>query len=208
MIKNWINNVLKNFKNLALENKTESEKENITIIEKEEVVEKIKEKRIVPEYKETTNLSPNSSGTLKPEGIVIHHSGGSWGGLVPWITNPKSKASYHVVVNIDGNRVIVVPDNKRAWHAGISEFKGKSNCNNFLLGIAVSGDTTKRELTPDEIMSVAQWCISKMKLYDFGIDDITTHEAITQIRKTNKKIDVSKKAFEQIIEEIKLQLEE
>jgi N-acetyl-anhydromuramyl-L-alanine amidase AmpD len=154
-------------------------------------------------YPERISSTPNCSGVLIPEGIVLHHSGGSFAGLEPWIKNAKSKVSYHTIVNTTGERVQMVPDNKKAWHAGVSEFNGKRSCNNFMLGIAVTGDTRFRDLTQDEIISVAQWCITKMKLYNFGIDQITTHEAITQIRKTNKKIDVSKKAFEQIMEAIR-----
>jgi hypothetical protein len=32
-----------------------------------------------------------------------------------------------------------------------------------MLSIAVSGDTSKRELTEEEIESVALWCVEKMK---------------------------------------------
>jgi AmpD protein len=32
-----------------------------------------------------------------------------------------------------------VPFNKRAWHAGLSEFKGEKNCNDFSIGIELEG---------------------------------------------------------------------
>lgn len=152
-------------------------------------------------YPERISSTPNMSGTLVPEGIVLHHSGGGWAGLEPWLqqtADKKRRVSYHCIVNVKGERVIMVPDNKRAWHAGRSFFKGKSSCNNFLLGCTVTGNSNTRELTQEEIVSVAQWCIAKMKMYNFGTDMITTHAVIAPGRKT----DISARAYEQIIEAI------
>jgi AmpD protein len=32
-----------------------------------------------------------------------------------------------------------VPFNQRAWHAGVSEFEGRNNCNDFSIGIEMEG---------------------------------------------------------------------
>ena len=80
---------------------------------------------------------------------------------------------------------ILVPDNSQAWANGVSSFKGKTNCNGFMLSIAVSGDTSKRELTEEEIEAVALWCVDKMKQYNFGLDMVTTHREIAPKRKTD-----------------------
>ena len=32
-----------------------------------------------------------------------------------------------------------MPTHKRAWHAGISSYKGKENCNDFSIGIELEG---------------------------------------------------------------------
>lgn len=149
-------------------------------------------------YKETFRNSPNQSGTLQPKGIVLHHTAGAYAGSVAWCTNKDSKVSYHCIVNTNGERTVLVGDNSRAWHAGVSSFKGRQHCNQFMLGIAVSGNTNQRELTVDEINSVAEWCLRKMKAYKFGIDDITTHAIVSPGRKT----DVSAKAHKQIIDKI------
>lgn len=135
--------------------------------------------------KTTIKQSPNSSAPLTPQGIVLHHTGGSYAGAVAWCMNPQSKVSYHCIVNTDGNRTQLVADNRRAWHAGVSTFKGRSNCNTFLLGIAVSGDTTSRVLNDLEVESVAQWCVEKMRLHGFGLDMITTHREIAPRRKND-----------------------
>ena len=146
-------------------------------------------------FKQTPNVS---NGVIEPKGIVLHHTAGSYIGSVSWCLNPISKVSYHCIVDTNGNRTILAEDTKKTWHAGKSIFKGVPNCNNYLLGIAVSGDTNKRELTNEEIESVSLWCIDKMKYWGFGIDMITTHREISP----NRKSDVSVSAEKQIKDKI------
>ena len=35
-----------------------------------------------------------------------------------------------------------VPFNKKAWHAGVSNFEGRSNCNEYSIGIELEGTDT------------------------------------------------------------------
>lgn len=178
-----------------LEALKEAEKnEGVDLIEVKKVAEELPicedEKKLIESIasqnmNRTTKISPNRSGVLSPQGIVLHHTAGSYAGSVSWCLNAKAKVSYHAIVNTNGDMTILVPDNSRAWANGVSTFKGKSNCNGFMLSIAVSGDTSKRELTAQEIESVAQWCAEKMKQYNFGIEMITTHREIAPKRKTD-----------------------
>jgi N-acetyl-anhydromuramyl-L-alanine amidase AmpD len=144
------------------------------------------------EFKQSPNISTRP---ITPRGIILHHTAGSYAGSVSWCLNPQSQVSYHCIVNTNGDRAELAKDTQRAWHAGQSSFKGQTDCNSFMLGIAVSGDTNKRELTKEELESVAQWCIDKMKLHKFGIDDITSHRIVSPGRKN----DVSIKAQNKII---------
>lgn len=49
------------------------------------------------------------------------------------------KVSAHLLIRRDGDLLQFVPFHKRAWHAGISEFAGRSNCNDFSIGIELEG---------------------------------------------------------------------
>ena len=152
---------------------------------------------------ETFRQTPNvSKYPIKPTGIVLHHTAGSFVGSVEWCLDPKSKVSYHCIVDLNGNRTVLAKDNQRAWHAGVSSFNGKKDCNTFMLGIAVSGDTNNRILTDFEIDSVAEWCASKMELHGIPLSNITTHRFISPGRKN----DVSLEAENQIKEKILLLL--
>lgn len=148
------------------------------------------------EVKQTPNISAKR---IQPEGIVLHHTAGSYQGSVSWCMNPQSKVSYHAIVDTNGDKTILAEDTHRTWHAGKSSFKGRSNCNDFLLGISVTGDTNKRELTKEEIESVACWCVNKMLIWGFGLEDITTHMEISPGRKN----DVDERAEKAIKDRIK-----
>ena len=50
------------------------------------------------------------------------------------------KVSSHYYIERQGRVIRFVADEKRAWHAGVSQFRGRHNCNDFSLGIELEGD--------------------------------------------------------------------
>ncbi len=52
------------------------------------------------------------------------------------------KVSAHFFVRRDGQIIQFVPCLKRAWHAGVSCWQGRSCCNDFSLGIELEGSDT------------------------------------------------------------------
>lgn len=52
------------------------------------------------------------------------------------------KVSAHLLIRRNGACVQFVPFNKRAWHAGVSCFQGRENCNDFSIGIELEGSET------------------------------------------------------------------
>ena len=49
------------------------------------------------------------------------------------------KVSAHLLIHRDGRVVQYVPFSRRAWHAGQSEFRGRTGCNDFSIGIELEG---------------------------------------------------------------------
>lgn len=47
--------------------------------------------------------------------------------------------SSHFLIRRDGGLLQFVPCDRRAWHAGVSTFQGRENCNDFSLGIELEG---------------------------------------------------------------------
>ena len=49
------------------------------------------------------------------------------------------KVSAHFLIRRDGQIIQFVPCNKRAWHAGVSVWRGRPACNDFSLGVEMEG---------------------------------------------------------------------
>ena len=50
------------------------------------------------------------------------------------------RVSAHLLIRRDGEFLQFVPFNDRAWHAGVSFFRGRRCCNDFSIGIELEGD--------------------------------------------------------------------
>ncbi|ODT84530.1 N-acetylmuramoyl-L-alanine amidase [Phenylobacterium sp. SCN 70-31] len=85
--------------------------------------------------------SPNVGGALvRPTLLVMHFTAGGGAGpkgVADYFLRPEAKASAHVVVGRDGGVLQVVPFNVKAWHAGRSVWRGRSNCNDFSIGVEI-----------------------------------------------------------------------
>ena len=51
----------------------------------------------------------------------------------------NERVSAHLLIARTGHCQQFVPFNKRAWHAGVSSFEGRADCNNFSIGIELEG---------------------------------------------------------------------
>lgn len=62
----------------------------------------------------------------------------------PWFENIRGlRVSAHFLIERNGHVTQFVSCHDRAWHAGVSTFKGRSICNDFSIGVELEGtDTT------------------------------------------------------------------
>lgn len=49
------------------------------------------------------------------------------------------QVSSHLLIRRDGELIQFVPFERRAWHAGLSQFRGRSCCNDYSIGIELEG---------------------------------------------------------------------
>ncbi|MBP8215845.1 MAG: N-acetylmuramoyl-L-alanine amidase [Propionivibrio sp.] len=80
--------------------------------------------------------TPNKGGLMTPEYLIMHYTAGSSAeGSVSWMCNPAAKAAAHLVIGRDGSLTQLAPFNRITWHAGKSEWEGRSGLNGFSIGI-------------------------------------------------------------------------
>ena len=156
--------------------------------------------KVVPD---TTFQSPHFDE--RPEGekislLVIHNIAlppGEYGG--PWIDDlfmgtldPKAhpyfaqiagrKVSSHYLIRREGTLVQYVPCEKRAWHAGVSSWKGRERCNDFSIGIELEGSDDVPFSEPQYETLIA---LAKELFRRYGRLDIAGHSDIAPDRKTD-----------------------
>jgi len=74
------------------------------------------------------------------------------------------KVSAHFVVARDGAITQFVGCEDRAWHAGVSEWDGRSGCNDYAIGIEMIGDEIS-PFTAAQYRESARLCRQLMKRY-------------------------------------------
>jgi len=54
------------------------------------------------------------------------------------------RVSAHFLIRRDGELLQFVDADRRAWHAGVSQFDGRERCNDFSIGVELEGDGARR----------------------------------------------------------------
>src|SRR5688572_33452630 len=151
-------------------------------------------------------LSPHFNGRpsgVAPELIVVHgislppgEFGGPWidrlftGGL-PHDAHPffaeiaALRVASHVLVRRSGELVQYVPFGARAWHAGESEYCGRTACNDFSIGIELEG-MDDRPYEDAQYVSLGALLAALLAAYPtLSREDIVGHSDIAPGRKTD-----------------------
>lgn len=84
-------------------------------------------------------VSPNfNERTVPPDILVLHYTGMKTGPeALAWLCDAESKVSSHYLVEEDGAVFRLVPEERRAWHAGVSFWKGESDINGRSIGVEI-----------------------------------------------------------------------
>ena len=95
------------------------------------------------------------------------------------------KVSAHLLIDRNGITSQFVSFNERAWHAGVSAFDGRENCNDFSIGIELEG-TDDQPYTAQQYSCLAM--ISRLLIQQYPAilpSRIVGHSAIAPGRKTD-----------------------
>lgn len=92
------------------------------------------------------------------------------------------RVSAHFFIRRDGDLLQFVSTRHRAWHAGISAWRGRERCNDFSLGIELEG-CDEQPFTPIQYIRLAR--LIRILRREFAIEDIVGHADIAPGRKTD-----------------------
>lgn len=106
-----------------------------------------------------------------------------------WLPDPNKRtyASYHCVIARDGTEYLLVPEDKYAYHAGTSHWKGRANLNTWANGTALLGHTTSG-FTDAQYATLARRGARLIREYNFPLDNVVGHEEVSPGRKVDPGI--------------------
>ncbi len=95
------------------------------------------------------------------------------------------QVSAHCLIKRGGQVIQFVPFDKRAWHAGISCFDGRDNCNDFSIGIELEGadDIVYEKVQYQRLADITRALLATYPT--FSKDKIVGHQDIAPFRKTD-----------------------
>jgi N-acetylmuramoyl-L-alanine amidase len=92
---------------------------------------------LVDEIIPSPNVNARRTG-LRPEVLVLHYTGlPTFARSIEVLRDPRCQVSCHYVVDLDGRVVQMVAEDMRAWHAGVSCWRGETDINSQSIGIEV-----------------------------------------------------------------------
>jgi N-acetylmuramoyl-L-alanine amidase len=132
--------------------------------------------------------SPNHDARTAPaiQGIVLHASAdqGNEAGTLSWLRSPTSKVSCHLVVSRTGEVTRLVGDVQRAWHAGLSWWRGVSDVNSITLGIEIANRNDGEAYTEEQYQRVAE-IVAHYCRQGLTVDDVVGHADVASERRTD-----------------------
>ena len=134
-----------------------------------------------------THPSPNHNvrGSKSVKLIVLHADASpNEKGCLSWIQSSESKVSYHVLIGRDGTVYTCVPYDRRAWHAGKSEWHGEKDVNGISIGVSFSNRNDGKEPLTEQQKAAAKRVIAEIRT-KYGALPVTTHAQIAPGRKND-----------------------
>ena len=83
------------------------------------------------------NIEPRRDGA-RPRLVILHYTGmKSAEKAIDWLARAESNVSCHYVVDEKGQTTQLVREKLRAWHAGVSYWRGETDINSHSIGIEI-----------------------------------------------------------------------
>jgi N-acetylmuramoyl-L-alanine amidase len=119
--------------------------------------------------------------------IVLHYTGmTSARAALDRLRDPAARVSSHYVVEEDGKIWRLVPEERRAWHAGVSFWRGRSGLNDVSIGIEVVNPGHEhgyRDFPVLQMAAVCDLCLDIFSRHGVPARNVVAHSDIAPDRK-------------------------
>jgi len=141
---------------------------------------------VVAEVKPSPNIGERSDGR-RPDMILLHYTGtADADSALALLCTHGSNVSAHYFVFEDGRIIQMVPEGRRAWHAGKSEWAGETDINSCSIGIEIANpghDHGYPDFPPRQIAAVTALCRSIQTRNSIAPVRVLAHSDVAPARK-------------------------
>ncbi|MBU8546562.1 MULTISPECIES: N-acetylmuramoyl-L-alanine amidase [Roseomonadaceae] len=132
--------------------------------------------------------SPNHDERPQPvDMLVLHYTGMRSGAeAIARLRDPVARVSSHYVVEEDGAIFRLVAEDRRAWHAGISHWRGATLLNGRSIGIEIVNPGHEfgyRPFPALQMAAVCDLCLDILSRHAIAPRDVVAHSDIAPDRK-------------------------
>jgi N-acetylmuramoyl-L-alanine amidase len=119
--------------------------------------------------------------------LVLHYTGMKTGNeALSRLCDANAKVSAHYVVEENGDVYALVPEERRAWHAGLSSWRGNTNINQRSIGIEIVNPGHEfgyQPFTKAQMEAVAELCRDILSRYAIPARNVVGHSDVAPRRK-------------------------
>jgi N-acetylmuramoyl-L-alanine amidase len=140
----------------------------------------------------TVTEAPSPNHDARPAGmpidmLVLHYTGMRTGkDAIDRLRDPAAKVSCHYVVEEDGRILRLVPEHRRAAHAGISHWRGHTGLNAHSIGIEIVNPGHEwgyRDFPALQMAAVCDLCLDILARHPIPARNVVGHSDIAPDRK-------------------------
>ena len=103
-------------------------------------------------------LDTSNCSERKPQAVILHYTAGSDEDSLEELTQGAASSNY--LIKSDFTIAQIVPESKRAWHAGIASWRGFSDINSLSIGVEITnwgfdGDHVPSDIDLDQCITLS-----------------------------------------------------
>ena len=135
---------------------------------------------------------PSPNQDARPEGVpidtlILHYTGMQTAqAAIDRLRDPAAHVSSHYVVDEDGTVLRLVPEARRAYHAGVSYWRGKTELNGCSIGIEIVNPGHEwgyRDFPVLQLAAVCDLCLEILSRHAIPARNIVAHSDVAPDRK-------------------------